>query len=534
MFGRQLKLKQARHALRDGRLEEAFRIVTDLSVRQHKGAQDLLRDLVNPLMERASSHLDAGRLENALLDVERAIEAGGNRPDVSEQREAILASLRDRKTNEERARELLQSARRHLRNGSLHATRERLEQAPTNDAATTGLRNEADASQRKGASALKRACAHLERKEILEAVEAAEILITHWGRNDDTHTLLSDLKIAGTRALLSAFEGGDLHLATTLHHRLRAVLDDSVELRRFDEALDLSLRAQQGFGNGKFDEARTSLGRLDKLFPGVTWIVDALGDLSSVSDGLRSLRTGPLGDFDRQTAAPLTLTDETLQPAARPRANDTHPAPVPNPDSYEASTDRSLLWIDGLGTFLILQAPRVSIGRVGSTSRPDLALTADLAGYHAEISRSGEDYFVTAIQGDVRVGGRKVQKKLLTDDDALELGKRCRIRFGQPTSMSATALLDLRKGMRIEGDVKTIVLLDDNLIVGPGANCHIRAPMLNSRFLIQKGKDGLLCRAEQGIVVDGKDSGLDVEIQPGTRLQVEDLTFTVTGVSDRE
>ena len=533
MFGRQLKLKQARHALRDGRLEEAFRIVTERSIREHKAAQELLDDLVSPLLKRASEHRDAGRLEDALIDVERAIEAGGNRPDASEHRDSILAALQHRKTSEQREQSLLDSARRHLRNGSLHATREKLEQASTDDAATTGLRQEADARARKAASALARARTHVERKEILEAIEATEIMLAHCSRNDNAHALLSDLKTAGTRALLAAFEGGDLRLATTLHHRLCSVLDDSVELRRLDEALGLGARAQQCFGDSDYDEARTALGRLDKLFPGVTWIVDALGDLSSISDGLRSLRTGPVGDHDRQTTRTPDLTDETLHSAELPRARRTNAPSVPNAARHTPTTDRSLLWIDGLGTFLILPTERVSIGRVGSTARPDLALTADLAGYHAEISRSGEDYFVTAVQGDVRVGSKKVQKKLLTHDDAVELGSRCRIRFGQPTGMSSTALLDLRKGMRIEGDVKTVVLLDDTLIIGPGSNCHIRAPMLESRFLIQRAKDGLRCRAEKGIVVDGEDGGLDVEIQPGKRLQVENLTFTVTGVSDK-
>ena len=99
--------------------------------------------------------------------------------------------------------------------------------------------------------------------------------------------------------------------------------------------------------------------------------------------------------------------------------------------------------------------------------------------------------------------------------------------------MSSTALLSLRKGMRIEGDVKTIVLLDDNLIIGPGSNCHIRAPMLERRFLIQKQKGGLRCRAEKGVVIDGEDGGIDVGIESGKRLQVENLTFTLTGVSEQ-
>lgn len=533
MFGRQLKLKQARLALRDGRLEEAFKIVTEESLRDHRSAQALLDDLVSPLLKRSSEHLEAGRLEDALVDAERALEAGGNRPETSEQRDSVLEAIRTRKAGEERTRSLLDSARRHLRNGSLHATRDRLEQVAVDDSATTGILRATDENERQGAAALERAKTHLERNEILEAVDATQSLLAFWGRNDNARALLADLKTVGTRSLLQAFEGGDLHLAITLHERLRAVLEDSVELRRFDEALGLSQQAQRSFGDADYDGARTALGRLDKLFPGVTWIVDALADLAGVADGLRSLRTGPLGDLDRLRAKTPDLNVETQFMGNLDRSDPVAARPTAHVAQPESASHRSLLWIDGLGTYLILPADRVSIGRIGSTARPDLALTADLAGYHAEISRTGEDYFVTAVQGDVRVGGKKVQKTLLSHDDSIDLGNRCRVQFGQPTGMSSTALLSLRKGMRIEGDVKTIVLLDDNLIIGPGSNCHIRAPMLERRFLIQKQKGGLRCRAEKGVVIDGEDGGIDVGIESGKRLQVENLTFTLTGVSEQ-
>ena len=57
--------------------------------------------------------------------------------------------------------------------------------------------------------------------------------------------------------------------------------------------------------------------------------------------------------------------------------------------------------------------------------------------------------------------------------------------------------------------------------------------MLERRFLIQKQKGGLRCRAEKGVVIDGEDGGIDVGIESGKRLQVENLTFTLTGVSEQ-
>lgn len=540
MFGRQLKLKQARHALQDGRLEEAFTIVTHADVRDHRVAQEILDDLVTPLLERATAHLEAGRLEEALVDIERAVDAGGNRPEAATQRRAVLEALRKRKKEEHRMGSLLDSARRHLNNGSLHTTKQRLDEAPQDDSRVPELRKQTEERERKGAEANNRARAHLEGEEIFEAIDAAQETLRSWGRDERTHALLADLKRRSIRVLLAAFESGDLRLASALQGRMREVMDDCVELRRFDDALSLSVEAQKAFSQNDYESARLRLGRLDKLFPGVTWIADALGDLTGVSEGLRSLRSGPVGDLGSSSFS-LSLNDKTLHNGEALSMQVTPEIPKPEPRARHSEHEsppatgerRTLLWIDGLGTYLILPKNRICLGRLGSTSHPDVSLTADIAGYHAEVQRLGEDYFVSAVQGDIRIGGKKVQKKLLAHNDTIELGGRCKLRFRQPTGLSATALLDLRQGMRVEGDVQTIVLLDDNLIIGPGSNCHIQAPTLEKRFVIQNGTEGLLCRAEKDILVDGRASGPQALIEPGAHIQVEDLTFTVTSESVR-
>ncbi len=79
-LSRMILLKKARVALREGRLDEAYGIVSGTDLREHRQGQILSEKLVDPLLDRAEKHLADGRKEDALADVERAASLGGNRP----------------------------------------------------------------------------------------------------------------------------------------------------------------------------------------------------------------------------------------------------------------------------------------------------------------------------------------------------------------------------------------------------------------------------------------------------------------------
>ena len=108
----QVRLKQAKNALRDGRLDEAFAIAGEKAVREHRGGQVLLEQLVKPLLERAARNLADGRPDDARIDVERAISAGGSRPEALELRRKIDEALHARRAENRRDVDLVESARK--------------------------------------------------------------------------------------------------------------------------------------------------------------------------------------------------------------------------------------------------------------------------------------------------------------------------------------------------------------------------------------------------------------------------------------
>lgn len=536
MFGlsQQIKLKQAKNALRDGRIDEAWAIATEREIREHRRGQVLLEKLVNPLLDRASHHLAEGRLRDALVDVERALDAGGNRPRAAALRQQIRDAMEAREKMVRKGRELIESAQDHLQRGSLHAGRELLERAPSGEPGVSQLRRLAENRERRGNEAARRVEACLSAGDLQEALEAAAGAVQAYGRRDGLGDLLPRLRKSATEKMERAMNEGQLRTAAGLSERLRGLFGEHLEIRRFDDAIGYTRRAATALQQGDYEEARVALGRLERVLPKARWVGETLEELDRVTRSLRALATGPLGLF--QSVRPRRDGREIRDSAS---STETLSMPMKTTEEPERrpevlTSNRLLLWVDGVGTYLILTSDRTTIGRTGSSARPHLSLAANIQGHHAEILRVEDDYFAVAAQGELRVGGKETRRHLLASGDELDLGHHCRLTFQLPTALSNTAVLTLRKGLRVERDVRDVILLDRELLVGSRSDCHVRAPVKGEPIVISIRKGGLHCRANQEILVDGRESGEEASIPSGAHVRIGELSFTITTADGKE
>ena len=108
-----------------------------------------------------------------------------------------------------------------------------------------------------------------------------------------------------------------------------------------------------------------------------------------------------------------------------------------------------MLWIDGVGAYLVCCSPQVTVG--GPASGPgsaDIELLANLSRLHATFVRSGEGYLLEA-HSATKVAGRLVQGRTpLNDKYEIELGESVRLRFNLPTVLSATATIGFESDHR--------------------------------------------------------------------------------------
>ena len=92
MFGQLVfaRLKAAEKALKDGRLDEAYRLTTAPDLREHRRAVAVLEKLAERFLDRARQHYRADRCTEALRDLDKATTAGVKLEEIQELRRQVL------------------------------------------------------------------------------------------------------------------------------------------------------------------------------------------------------------------------------------------------------------------------------------------------------------------------------------------------------------------------------------------------------------------------------------------------------------
>jgi hypothetical protein len=184
---------------------------------------------------------------------------------------------------------------------------------------------------------------------------------------------------------------------------------------------------------------------------------------------------------------------------ASTRRDTAKPAPPPLPGAtptwLSSSTSASLpkrflLWVDGVGGYLVCLSNRVTFGQATGEAPIDVPLFADVSRLHAEITRDGEGYVLESSKA-LLVNGKDATRSVLTGGDRVTLGATCQFLFHKPVSVSSTARLELTSGHRLPVAVDGVLLMGNEITLGPAPNAHIVLPSLPAPVLIYRSKEGL-------------------------------------------
>jgi hypothetical protein len=443
-----LALRQAQEALKNGRLEEAHRLLCQSAAQGHKKSFELLQQVVHGFVERGERHLRGDDPEAAWHDLLQAEQLGDNR-------EA-----------------------------------DRLRQA------------------------------------------------------------LVRLGLAEVRALLQAGEPG--RAAETIA-RLRERSVRQPELLLLDEAARGWLQARDHAGRGEFGRALELAARVRRLLPGDAEALERFrGELEGHRDNFAVL----VGQLHEATEAAhwrdvLDLADKVLavapqhQEARKARGlawksvepatvvtRRAAPLPPTGEDERPEPPQRFLLWIDGVGGYLVCLANRVTLGQATPDGYVDVPLYADVSRLHAALTREDGNYLLEALR-PAQVNGQAAEKALLRPNDRITLGTTCQLRFRQPAPVSASARLDLTSGQRLPLAVDGVLLMADTLLLGPGDQVHVQVPDLKHPVVLYRHKDGLGVRCPGPLLIDGQRCQERGLLRPASSVCGEDFCFALEPLGSR-
>lgn len=182
-----------------------------------------------------------------------------------------------------------------------------------------------------------------------------------------------------------------------------------------------------------------------------------------------------------------------------------------------------LLHADGIGSFLILRQPTITIGPISSRDAHDIALIADPNLPSLRVQRIEDDYFLSTQPGS--------KPKLLTNGEKLELSPRCRLTFAIPNPASTSAVLELTGAKLPRSDVRRVILMDQDLILGPGSLAHIPAHTLIEPLVLHLRQGQIFCQTRHPILVNDRPLDPRHPLPLSTTIKIAQLSFVLAPIS---
>ena len=208
----------------------------------------------------------------------------------------------------------------------------------------------------------------------------------------------------------------------------------------------------------------------------------------------------------------------------------THETPTrPSPANLHEQFASFVLWIDGVGGYLVCLSHRVTLGHPQGETPVDVALIADISRHHATIQRDPEGYFLEAVR-KVHVNGQAMDKTLLRNSDRITLGNSCQLQFWQPVPVSTSARLDIVSGHRFAQPVQAALLMADTLVIGPASQSHVQVADMTQALIVFRNKSGLAVRWPGPLEINGVQHRDRAALMPGAVVVTEQLTLTLERV----
>ncbi len=480
-----VRIRSAEKALREGRLDDAYRLATAPDIRSHKRGVAVLETLAKQFLDRARGHYRADQFPEANSDLVKARAGNVLQSEIAELHDQVATVEAEFKRNAQSRHDRVRQARHRIEHGSLAAGRRILEQASQGDTTAKNLQNEIDGKMSDVEGLLRSADQLASQGQWASAADR----LRKAKRTNPHHpgVIQAETKMCDEVCSLiqSHLQQGKLMLATHLLDALGDLGDGIVSKKEVGELLATVRKSSDCFQSRDYAGARRHLLTADRMVQECKWIKEAMDQLRHLEDISTALRSGPLGE---------TMESQIPEPAnTHKRAIDETIAIPHRRPSIAGLPGHLLLLVDGGGSFLILRNTEASIGRIVASQSADIPLFSDLAERHANIARVDDDYFLFSPK-DVEVAGRTTKHQLLRDGDRIVLGQKAKFTFRMPSRKSPTGVLDLSDTTKMPNDVRRVVLMQQHVTIGFGPTAHIPCRHAGTPLILFERKGQLWIR----------------------------------------
>jgi hypothetical protein len=324
---------------------------------------------------------------------------------------------------------------------------------------------------------------------------------------------------------------GRIDLAYSLWQRILPIVNGSSEISELGLALTQCRQAADYVAAGQPRAAVPLLRKVKAICPSAKWLSAVTDQTKKSAELLDELAASPLGfaitdgteaneqfdEVDKQTAKSSMNIKSRAIPGNIKMAN--------QPDSSVAS--KFILQVDGVGSFLVIRDGRFTVGPVSSSARPTVGLMADPNLPVITFERTEDDYFVGS-SSPFCVNDKGTTNKLLVDGDRIALSPRCQMKFHIPNPASTTAALSLSSRKLGRADIRRIILMDRDILIGSSSGNHIIAEFLDETIALCIQNERLICKTNEKVLVDNKPISSTTSLPMKKQIRIGQLSMVLT------
>ena len=462
-----LRLREAEEALKSGRLDEASRLLCDEEIRKYFPAKKLLANAAQQMVARGQLHAQKAETAAGWQDFQAAVELGAEAQALSQLREKLVELA-------------MAEAERYLAAGNIDACLATLDRLHHRGGEAHALR---------------------QFKHVVRKVELAR---RQWRQGKLPE---ADETLAAAIALRP-----EMGMLQELRADCQCKLDES---RQLAEQLHRALAAEN------WPDVSSSADRLLAISPECPVALDARRRAWKA--------VGVQLDPPRPRAAIASEVRNGNLPSENGASNGhrIRPALADAIASNLPAGRRFVLWIDGVGGYLVCEGEEVILGQPVPGGRVDVPILGDVSRQHAKIHRNGEGYLVTPLR-PTRIQGREINSVTsLADGSLLELGEGVQLRFRRPHALSGTARLEFVSRHRTQPSCDAVLLLADSCILGPAANSHVVCRQWSRQIVLYRQDGQLWCRTSGAFQIDGRSYEGQGPLARGSQVVGEDFSLSL-------
>ena len=163
-----------------------------------------------------------------------------------------------------------------------------------------------------------------------------------------------------------------------------------------------------------------------------------------------------------------------------------------------------LIWVDGVGGYLVCTKPINFIGQAGGNSTVSIPLQADIRQRHVRLETVAGRHLIQPL-GPVGIAGREVpvdESIVINSGQHISLDGKVELLYRQDHPLSKSARLDFVSRHRTLPWSDGVILAGQSIILGPNPNNHVFCPSWKTDLILFQRNDQWFAKSKVAFCVD--------------------------------